>query len=99
MKRLPGTGVSGWGGTQASFDISCGEQNKMKKCILFENSNDLSVQALKRYAIKVPLNADEFNACLESGKYAGEIEKEIAEGSQAGVSGTPAFFIGPSAGP
>jgi protein-disulfide isomerase len=64
--------------------------------MLFENSQDLSVPALKRYATKVELKDDQFNACLESGKYAGEIDKEITEGTQAGVSGTPAFFIGPS---
>jgi protein-disulfide isomerase len=46
--------------------------------------------------MKIALNHDQFNACLESGKYAGEIEKEIAEGTKVGVSGTPSFFIGPS---
>ena len=77
----------------------CGrEQNRYWEMheILFENSQDLSVPALKRYATKIALNEDRFNACLESGKYAGEIEKEIAEGTQVGVNGTPAFFIGPS---
>jgi protein-disulfide isomerase len=77
----------------------CGrEQNRYWEMhdILFENSQDLSVPALKRYAAKIVLNDDQFNACLESGKYAGEIEKEIAEGTKVGVSGTPSFFIGPS---
>lgn len=64
--------------------------------MLFENSQDLSVPTLKGYATKVGLKDDQFNACLESGKYTGEIDKEIAEGTQAGVNGTPAFFIGPS---
>ena len=64
--------------------------------LLFENSKDLSVPALKEVRGKDALNADQFNACLESGKYAGEIEKEITEGTKAGVNGTPAFFIGPS---
>jgi protein-disulfide isomerase len=77
----------------------CGrEQNRYWEMhdILFENSQDLSVPALKRYATKIALNDDQFNACLESGKYAGDVEKEIAEGTQVGVSGTPSFFIGPS---
>ena len=64
--------------------------------ILFENSQDLSVPALKKYATKIALNNDQSSACLESGKYAGEIDKEITEGTEAGVNGTPAFFIGPS---
>ena len=76
-----------------------GEQNRYWEMheMLFENANRLSVPALKRYATKIALNDDQFNACLESGKYTGEIEREIAEGTQVGVSGTPAFFIGPSA--
>jgi protein-disulfide isomerase len=75
-----------------------GEQKKYWEMhdMLFENSQDLSVSALKGYATKIALNNDQFSACLESGKYTGEIEKEISEGTQAGVSGTPAFFIGPS---
>lgn len=75
-----------------------GEQNRYWEMhdILFENSKDLSPPALKGYATKITLNEDQFNTCLESGKYAGEIDKEIAEGAAAGVNGTPAFFIGPS---
>jgi protein-disulfide isomerase len=75
-----------------------GEQNKYWEMhdILFEYSQDFSVPALKSYAVKIALDGDQFNGCLESGKYAGEIDKEIAEGTQAGVRGTPAFFIGPS---
>jgi len=72
------------------------EQNRYWEMhdILFKNSQDLSVPALKTYATKIALNAERFNACLESGKYTGEIEKEIAEATRAGVNGTPAFFIG-----
>jgi protein-disulfide isomerase len=75
-----------------------GEQNKYWKMhdTLFENSKDFSVPALKRYAQGIGLDGDRFNNCLQSGKYASRIEKEIAEGVKAGVRGTPSFFIGPS---
>jgi protein-disulfide isomerase len=75
-----------------------GEQNKYWEMHhnLFENSKDFSLPALKRYAQQIGLNEDQFNGCLESGKYAQEVDKEIAEGSEAGVRGTPSFFIGPS---
>lgn len=75
-----------------------GEQNKYWEMHhnLFENSKDFSLPALKRYAQQIGLNGDQFNACLESGKYDPVVEKEIAEGTEAGVRGTPAFFIGPS---
>jgi protein-disulfide isomerase len=62
--------------------------------ILFQNSQDLSVPALIGYATKIGLKDDQFISCLELGKYAGD--RERAEGTEAGVNGTPAFFIGPS---
>jgi len=64
--------------------------------ILFENSKDLSLAALKRYAGEIGLNGDQFDACLESGKFDPEVDKEIVEGAELGVRGTPSFFIGPS---
>ncbi|MFQ5849330.1 MAG: thioredoxin domain-containing protein [Candidatus Binatia bacterium] len=74
-----------------------GEQNKYWDMhdTLFENSKDFSVPALRRYAREIGLDGDRFNGCLQSGKYASRIEKEIAEGVNAGVRGTPSFIIGP----
>lgn len=46
-----------------------------------------------RWAGQIGLGTNKFNQCLESGKYASEVEKDFADGSAAGVSGTPAFFI------
>jgi predicted DsbA family dithiol-disulfide isomerase len=51
------------------------------------------VDDLKKYAQEMGLKADQFNACLDSSKYAGEIEKDLQEGQNAGVSATPSFFI------
>lgn len=31
--------------------------------------------------------------CLDSGKFTSEVQKDLADGSAAGVTGTPAFFI------
>jgi len=35
----------------------------------------------------------QFNACVDSRKYSAEIETDIHVGDEAGVSGTPAFYI------
>jgi protein-disulfide isomerase len=40
------------------------------------------------------LDAKEFNACMKSEKYAAKIEASLAEGSNLGIRGTPAFFLG-----
>jgi protein-disulfide isomerase len=61
---------------------------------LFENQHALEPAKLPGYAKAAGLDVDKFNQCLESGKYADQIRKELAEGQQAGVTGTPSFFIG-----
>jgi predicted DsbA family dithiol-disulfide isomerase len=35
-----------------------------------------------------------FNACLDSEKYRSRIEKDIAAGKAAGITGTPGFIVG-----
>ena len=60
---------------------------------LFENQRALKVDALKGYAGELGLDGAAFATCLDSGKYAADIEKDKADGEVAGVSGTPAFFI------
>lgn len=48
---------------------------------------------VKKWAAKVELDTAKFNQCLDSGKYKAEVGKDIADGTAAGVSGTPATFI------
>jgi len=48
---------------------------------------------LVEYATALGLSADEFRTCLTSNKFADNVNKDIQEGSEAGVDGTPATFI------
>ena len=43
--------------------------------------------------MEVGLDAGRFNACLDSHKYAAVVEADIRMGNDAGVNGTPAFYI------
>jgi protein-disulfide isomerase len=61
--------------------------------VLFANNNALEVPNLKKFAADLKLDIAKFDACLDSGKYAPEIAKDVEEGTRVGVSGTPAFFI------
>ncbi len=45
------------------------------------------------YAEQLGLNVDEFKACVESGKYRQEVDKDLQDGASYGVTGTPTFFI------
>lgn len=65
---------------------------------LFRNQDDLTVPKLKEYAAGVPLDAAAFGACLDSGKFAREVERDQEDGAKAGVRGTPAFFVGTTRG-
>jgi protein-disulfide isomerase len=60
---------------------------------LFANQSKLQVEALKQAASEIGLDSVKFNACLDSSKYASEVQSDVEEGARYGVTGTPAFFI------
>lgn len=60
---------------------------------LFDNQGSLDVDDLKTYAGEIGLNTAQFDTCLDSGKMADEIAKDMSDGQSYGVKGTPAFFI------
>jgi len=61
--------------------------------VMFANQNSIDVASIKRYASGLGLDTEQFDACLDSGKYAQEVQQDFNEGKAAGVSGTPTFFI------
>lgn len=46
------------------------------------------------YAREIGLNVAEYDACMESGRYAARIQASAEEGAAVGVSSTPSFVIG-----
>ncbi len=61
---------------------------------LFANQRALGLKDLSGHANALRLDGPKFQACLESSKYAPRIRKDLADGQNAGVTGTPAFFLG-----
>lgn len=61
---------------------------------IFANQQAISVADLKATATRLGLNSAQFDTCVDSGKYAAEVQADEADGAAAGVSGTPSFFIG-----
>ncbi len=51
------------------------------------------IGSLKSYADQIGLDTDTFNNCLDSDKYASEVQKDEEDGIAVGVQGTPAFFV------
>ena len=60
---------------------------------MFAQQQALSVDGLKAKAGEIGLDADRFNQCLDTAKYADQIKADVKAGAQAGVSGTPAMFV------
>jgi protein-disulfide isomerase len=62
--------------------------------LLFANAKALGIEQLTGYAAQLALDTDAFTACLESEEFAEKILASQAEGSKAGVTGTPTTFLG-----
>ncbi|MCM2269328.1 MAG: thioredoxin domain-containing protein [Thermoanaerobaculia bacterium] len=60
---------------------------------MFADQRNLSVDQIKAKAAAVGIEAGAFASCLDSGKYAPKVAADMAAGSAAGVSGTPAMFV------
>jgi protein-disulfide isomerase len=61
---------------------------------LFNNQQQLAAANLPQHAQEVGLDTTAFQQCLDSGKYAALIRKDMSEAQGAGVTGTPSFFLG-----
>ena len=61
---------------------------------LFTEQKALAASDLAKHAQTVGLDVAKFQECLSSGKYAKNVRKDLADGSKAGVTGTPSFFLG-----
>jgi protein-disulfide isomerase len=60
---------------------------------LFADQNKLGNDDLKASAAALGLDAGKFNACFESHKYQTRVDADVQAANEAGVNGTPAFFI------
>jgi protein-disulfide isomerase len=81
---------------QAAEAARCaGEQGKFWEYHdkLYANSPKAGVEELKSYAKELGLNVASFDQCVASGKFKGLVQKDLSEGAQLGLTGTPTFFI------
>lgn len=60
---------------------------------LFANQSKLDVPGLEATAKKLGLDQKAFDSCLKSAKFKAAINQDVKAGLDAGVQGTPAFFI------
>jgi protein-disulfide isomerase len=61
--------------------------------VLFKNQKALDVPSLKKYASEVGLDRARFDAALDRGVYAAEVDKDVTDGEMYGIGSTPTIFI------
>jgi len=88
----------------ASVAAECAnDQSKFKEMhdMLFEKQNEWNkketteaLSLFSQYASNMKLDMEVFDSCLTSGKHIDEIKKDLEDGRDYGVTGTPGFFVG-----
>jgi len=68
---------------------------------LFEKQNawakldsNSAISTFSQFAAEIELEQQQFDNCLESGKYLEEVQADFSDGKNYQVTGTPGFFIG-----
>lgn len=79
--------------SQAS--LAAGEQGKFWEYHdhLFANQSKLDRADLMAHAKQLGLNVERFQQVLDSGIFKEDVDNDLKEGQEAGVQGTPSFFV------
>ena len=88
----------------ASVAAECAnDQGRFKEMhdALFDNQDQWNkletadaLALFSQYASEIKLDQDTFDSCLTNGEHIEEIRKDLEDGRDYGVSGTPGFFVG-----
>ncbi len=79
----------------AKAAVAAGKQGKFWEMhdIIFQNNRELGADKLKEYAGKIGLDVARWEKDLNAPDVDQQIQKEMGEGRQADVQGTPTFFV------
>jgi protein-disulfide isomerase len=92
---FPLSEIHGQAGSAAEAARCAGDQGKYWEYhdSLFAEPSKLDEASLIERAQKLRLDESAFRSCLTSGKFQKDIQENREQGVEAGVKGTPAFFI------
>ncbi|MEN8145941.1 MAG: thioredoxin domain-containing protein [Gemmatimonadota bacterium] len=60
---------------------------------MFANQRMLGVEDLKATAVRLGMDGERFNICLDTGKFVEEVAADVEVGMRLGINGTPALYI------
>lgn len=101
VRDLPLEGLHPFAMKAAQAAHCASDQGKFweMKDLLFKNQNKLDADSLAGYATKdLGLDADAFKKCMSDGKHLKEIGAEARYAQSLGITGTPTFIVGKTAG-
>lgn len=61
--------------------------------LLFQRQDSLDPESLKKYATELGLDRTRFDAALDKGTYANEVQHDLVDGDTYGVDQTPTIFV------
>lgn len=73
-----------------------GDQNPDKYWEMHDvllSKKPLDVDSLKKYARDLRLDTAAFDKCLDTGKHAARVKRDLDEAQSLGLAGTPSFFV------
>ena len=82
---------------KASFAAHCAaEQGKFweMRDAMIEHNDHLKPEDLSQYAVKLELDPESLNRCIDSGRYKSAVEQNQSDGRSVGITGTPSFVLG-----
>ena len=64
-----------------------------KKKVFADQENANNIELMKEYAVSAGADKEKINQCLASKRYEGNFNSQMLDGMNAGVKGTPTFFV------
>jgi Na+/H+ antiporter NhaA len=95
FRHLPLTDVHANAALAAQAAEAAGAQGRYWEMhdLLFAHQDALDVSALRGHAQQLGLDVDAFEADLREGRHAARVAQDVNTAGEAGVAGTPTFFI------
>jgi protein-disulfide isomerase len=81
--------------TAAEAARCAGQQGKFWEYhdLIFQNQNNLSQSSLVEDARSLSLDVKRFDSCLSGSEYRAQVQQDLQDGLDSGVTGTPGLFI------
>ena len=96
MRQFPLKSIHKQAAKASAAALCAGDQGKYWEVSdkIFANQRKIADADLLGYAEESGVDKTQFTECVESDKYAAQVDKDVAEGMKGGVRGTPSFFLG-----